>query len=438
MSLFKPSTWLTKQPPVVEKQVHVSEAKSYSSIVKGSFLESVLTGETITASKAAEFYKNTSSVATAVDMIADAIEQFDPVIEDENGKLITDHEMIRFLKKPNGIDMWQNFIGTIARNYLLTHDVILTSVGNVRRQPLSVWPAQIQDISVMQNAVDRFPQTYLVPIGPVRGSFNRDESKMNDYRFYDGVLKELFHIRGYMSGTDKTRSDSPLQAAANEAKQIIKGKYHNLKLLDNGGRLSLMIAINDEDGITDDEHQERVQRINEQYSGPQNAGKIGVISNAEVSHMKEFGINNKDMDYGNLETLASNAIYLRYKIPLPLVTTKASTFNNVATGVGSFYDGAVLPTADLLFSGLTNFLMPRFNLDPNTTRLTYNPESIGPLKRRKIEEVEVRKKIGVETTNELRSLLPGREPIDGGNILYQNQNLIPAGTDIKTDDNNDT
>ncbi len=41
--------------------------------------------------------------------------------------------------------------------------------------------------------------------------------------------------------------------------------------------------------------------------------------------------------------------------------------------------------------------------------------------------------MGLETKNELRALL-GREPAEGGGVLYQAANLVPVGHDLFTDD----
>ncbi len=393
-------------------------------------------GDYISASQAASFYRNTAAVATAIDMIADGIEQIQPVIQTDEGKFKADSPVLDFLKKPNGFNQWHRFIGDVARNYLLKHDALITGAGNIKRPPIESWSQSLQEASIMEGS-DQYPQTYIITNGAIKGTFTRNEkNRIFGARFYDGNLKELFHITGYSSRTTKTQSDSPLQAAANEARQIIKGKTHNLRLLDNGGRLSLLIAFNDESAIDDDEHKERVKRINEQYAGAENAGRIGVISNADISQMIEMGKSNKDMDYANLESMASMAVYLRYRIPLPLVTNIASTFNNMGTAIELLYDNAILPTADVLFAGLTAFLFPRYGLDASKERLTYNPESIEPLKKRRLAEVEQRKKISVETTNELRSLLPNREPIENGDTLYQPANLIPIGDDLFTEDNN--
>jgi HK97 family phage portal protein len=420
--------------PVIERKSNIVD------LVPGSFLDHVFGGGSyVSARQAASFYQSTSAVATAVDMIADAVEQIEPVIQTSDGKFIKDHPVLDLVRNPNGFSRWHQFIGALARNYLLKHDSLISASGNIKRPPIEIWPVNLQTVSIIEH-LDRYPSSYIITNGPITGNFDRSSrNRKIGTRFYEGMLKELYHIQGYSSRITQTESDSPLQAAANEAKQIIKGKYHNLQLLNNGGRLSLMIAFKDDDVIDDEEHKTRVKRINEQYSGPENAGKIGVISNADIAEMKEFGVNNKDMDFAELESLASFAIYLRYKVPLALISTKASTFNNLATGVELFYDQAVLPAADVLFSGLTFFLMHRFGLDPNKEKLTYNPESIDSLKTRTLNEVEKRKKINVETTNELRSLLPGREPLkDGGDDVYHPKNLIVLGADAFTGDNNNT
>jgi len=396
-------------------------------VAPDSFLAAMFnSGSWITASQAMKMYRNTAAVATSVDMIADLVKQIKPVIETNDGKFTDKHPILDLLKNPNSFGTYFDFMGTLCRDYLLKHDALILSAGNVKRPPIEMYPISLQNTTVQQ-APDDYPGSYIVTRGVYTGNYIRTIDKNRDARFYDSVLKELYHIRGFSSRVLKTESDSPLQAAAMEAKQIIKGKYHNVKMLENGGRLSLLVTFNDEDYIDDDEHQTRVQRLNEQYSGAENAGKIGVISGADVSNIKEFGKSNKDMDYGNLERAASNSIYLRYNIPLSLVTMDASTFDNMKTGISLLYDNAVIPTAVVLFAGLTRFLLPRYGMDPGKEKITYNPESIEPLKQRKLDELQQRKKIDIETVNELRASIPGKKPIEGGDVLYQKSGMLPLG-----------
>jgi len=423
--------FFSKSKTVPEKKTHVYN------IAADSFLAFAFGSQGwISASQAMSLYRQTSAIATAVDMIASAIKQINPVIQTSDGKFLDTHPIIDLLKKPNGFEDWQQFCENVSIYYLLKHDSVVLGSGNIKYSPAELWAVSLQELSILQGD-DQYPSAYMVTNGVLKGRYEKRRVD-GEFRFYDGSLKELYHIKGFASRPVKTEADSPLQAAAMEAKQIIKGKYHNVKLLENGGRLSLLVTFNDDDFINDDEHNKRVMRLNEQYSGPNNAGRIGVISGADIQHIKEFGKSNKDMDFAKLEEMAGNAIYLRYQIPLSLVTTDSATFDNVKTGVEMFYDNAVLPNANVVFSGLSRMLLPRFGMDPSRESITYNPESIEPLKARMLEEVSKRKKNEIETINELRSLLPSRGPITNGDTVYIRSNVVPVGDDQDTSDNNDT
>lgn len=416
-----------------QKDAPVTELKSMQiPLPTGSFAEYIFGGGGyLSNAKAMEFYRKTSSIATAVDMIADAFEQIVPVLKAQDGTIINDADVLDLLKAPNGFDSWRDFAGAIARYYLITHDCFLTAVGNVKRPPIELWPAAPQNVTVTQ-AADTYPADYNVAQGMVRGNFTRQEIKRT-VRFYANNLTELYHIMGFSSRNIQTEGDSPLQAVALEAKQILAGKTHNLSLLNNGGRLSLLIVFK-QIGGNDDQQKQAMQAIKEQWTGEGNAGVVGVVNNADISDVKEMGINNKDMDYAKLEEFASQAVYLRYKIPLPMVTLRASTFNNMKTAIEFFYDMAVLPTADKLFGGLSKFLLPRYGIDPTKVQITYNKESIQALKQRQLDELEQRAKVGIETDNELRELLVNREPYDGGDTHYKNANQVPVGEELFTEE----
>lgn len=403
-------------------------------IQRGSLLDLVFGTGRMTAQSAMHFYQQSSSVAIAVDLIADEIEHIMPVLMDESGKFISDHEALRLLRSPNGFDTWSGFIGAAARSYLLTREAYYYAGGGVSRPPLELYAVKPQNISNIENAADRYPQNFLVTSGPASGSYVRQQ-RAKKVNFYDGNLRELFRVHGFSSRPDETRADSPLEAVALEARQQIQGRVHNLSLLENGGRLSLIVQF--KDSLQEDELIARRDAINNVLSGAANAGKIATVSSADME-IHEAGTTNKDMDYANLDAVAREALFLRYKIPLPLVSNDASTDNNMEHAVFHLYDRAVLPLADVLLDGLGRFLLPRYGLDPGRVSLTYNPESIEALVARRVKMLMDRKSLGVETVNELRAQLPNREPIEGGDLLYQPATLVPVGRDLFTDDNMDT
>ena len=104
--------------------------------------------------------------------------------------------------------------------------------------------------------------------------------------------------------------------------------------------------------------------------------------------------------------------------------------NNFERGIEDLYDRAVIPYAEILFSGLTKLLRHRYR--DSFECISYDPESITALRGRMIRELKERKEINIETVNELREGLPNREPLEGMDTFYQPATLIPAGEDIFT------
>ena len=399
----------------------------------GSWLEYVFGGSgKVTATQAMNFYQNTSAVATSVDMIAGSFEQIQPVLHDRVKNTYDKYnDVIAQLENPNPFQTWFQFAGQLSRHYLLTGNSHSSALGNVRFKPIELYSVKPQLVSVTENNTDGFPRLYHVTQGAGNGVYNRVTSK-GKVNFYDKMnLLELYHIMMFSSRFNNVQGDSPLDAAALEAKQLIQGKTHNLSLLNSGGRLSLLVAFKG-DPPDDDEHQQRKKRIREDLGGP-NGEKIAVVAGEDVT-IEELGVNNKDMDYATLQDMASLSIYQRYKIPLPLVTTDASSFNNFEKSLEALYDWAVLPMADVLMGGMSQFLLPRYKLDLERYRITYDPESITALMNRRLEQLKKRVEMNLETRNELRDELPNRDTLGPEHdVIYQNASLLPVGDEMFMD-----
>jgi HK97 family phage portal protein len=402
--------------------------------VGDSFLACSLLSEKITPQKAFRFYQQNSSVATAVDMIADAFKQIKPIIELADGSIIDNHPVLDLLQHPNSDMTWLDFAARMSRNYLLTNESHLYGMGVNTLPPQEIYPVKPIGVSVVTRG--EYVSSYHIGFGVATAQYNEEMTKQKIKRYFDKTgLKEIYRIAGFSSMTTDASADSPLQAAALETNQQIKGRIHNTKVLDNGGRLSLLIVFKDE-SMTDDEKKLRSQRLNETIAGSENAGKILVTSGGEIQTVQEMGVSQKDMDYSQLDKTAGNAIYFRYQIPLPMVSIEASTLDNFKASIPVFYDFAVLPHADTLFGGLTRFLMPRFKIPLGTARITYNPDSLQPLRERKLKELLLRKEIGVETPDEIREGMPNRADLPNGvgKVVYQNASLVAMGTDINEDE----
>jgi phage portal protein BeeE len=396
------------------------------------FLSCSLAGEIITPQKALNIYRQNSSAATAVDMISDEFVKIKPVLELADGTFLDKSKVIDFLNNPNPYMGWAGFAERISRNYLLTRQNPMFALGVTSLPPQELYPVRPTYLS-HTTGNNEYVQVYHVGSGMASGKYIEEQTADRIARYYDGPLKELYNIVGYSSQSTDATPDSPLQAAALETQQQLKGKVHNVEMLDNGGRMSMLIMFKDT-GVDDDEMKRRLQRLNEQFGpGGDRHGGIGGFEGGEVQEVREMGKTQKDMDWASLLETSDRAIYFRYKIPLPMTTTDASSFNNLATAVEMLYDMAVLPHTDMQFSGLSRFLLPRFGIALNEARITYNPDSIKALKARRLNELEQRAKIGIETINELREAIPNRDDVEHGDVIYHNASQVPLGVDINDD-----
>ena len=388
------------------------------------------------ASKGAEnprsamnLFETSSAVSIPINRIADSISNLVPVLE-IGGKKIVDHPMLTYLKNPCYAMDYRLLMKSSAVYYLVTGETFFLAVGNINRPPLefySVSPTLVSH-NTTYGMIDRF--TIDGEFYPSNYSF---DSKTKSFMSREN-LKQLTHLRDF-SGKDNSvvRGISRLISVSNSARQQILGTRHNLSILEKGGRLSLLFHF--ENAMDDDQFQKVAERVREQFGGADNAGQIGITAGGKLQ-VENAGLTPQDMDWGNAQRMANQVLILSYNLPLPLFSLDASTFNNMSSAMEMYYDDAILPNAQILFDSIGSILFPRFGLDANA-KLTCDIDKITALTTRRNNEVKLRKDIGIESDNELRSIL-GREGYAGGDTMYKPSNLIPIGTDILKDDDDIT
>ncbi len=405
----------------------------YDMFPQGSLEEFIIgSGTNVSAKKALEFYRSSSAVAIAVDMIADEVEKINPVLVMEDGTIDESHEILDFINQPNGFESREEFIAQIARNWLLTHDSVFYTEGSENSPPIAAWAVKAQAISITANR-DTYPDAYGVTNGPANGNYRRNANG-SVWRFQDTPLREVYQIRGFSSNSENTFSDSPLLACVLEVRQQLEGKNHNLKLVENGARLSMIATF--KDIMTRDGQKAAIQLLRETFSGSNNAGKIAVAFGGPGGvDYQEAGMNNKDMDYATIETMSSQSIAQRYKIPLPLWTNDASTFNNMDTATKQFFKSAVLPCFSTIYSGIGKNWLPRYKLDPAKVTISYNPNDIDSIRKEYLEELRQKFDMRAISTNEIRDKI-SLEPKEGGDEIFVPSTMMPMDSDFSSDMDN--
>lgn len=414
----------------VEKNYGYDEYFNLGSVEQGSFTEFLLGGggNRLPPRRSMLFYQQSEVVASVIDKIAKEVEMVKPVVLTEDGQYDDRDPILDILRRPNGFETRDEFIGQLVRHYLITGDCHVYAEGAINRPPIKLYAIKPQSISITSNNFDFYPQIYVVDNGKGRGNYLRDDTTGVE-RFFDGPLREIYQIKGFTSRTDSTFSDSPLLALRQEVQQQLSGRMHNLKLIENGGRLSLIATFKGH--MSRDQQNTAIQTLQETLGGPQNAGKIAIsFAGPDGAEYNEMGSSNKDMDFVNLDILSRNAIARRYDVPLQIVSTDSSTFNNMETAVSMLYRSAVLPIFNKIYGGLSKMLLPRYGVDPNSrTRVTFNPEDIEALRVSHLDELIKKHAMSALTTNEIRDQI-SLDPIEGGDTIMVPSTLVPLGTDM--------
>ncbi len=303
------------------------------------------------------------------------------------------------------------------------------SLGNRNRPPLSMQPIGPENLTAhTDNSTDAITG-WTVTGRTLTGNYVGDMNAVDRISYVDARndLRELVYARNYNPEDNSLgRGHSLMISASKEARQTILSTQHNVSLLENGGRISLVFHF--EEDMEPEEFEALQEKIIARYSGPLVTGGVGVTAGGKMQ-IEELGKSPKDMDFANLHEVAVKSIALVYKVPLPLVTDSRQTQSNYEIAVLALYDDAVLPLARRILGALSTFLLPRFGVTSPSARLVPIQDSVTALTMRRNSELIKLKNVNIQTINELRNLL-GLDPVDNGDDVLVPANMIPIGSDM--------
>jgi HK97 family phage portal protein len=400
----------------------------------GSFLLLGAQGAAFTAASSLILYDQSSAVSIPVNRIATAIADMNMVLQLEDGTIESDSPVLDFLRKPSPYLTKNLFLETIAKNYLITGEYQVVAIGSLNFPPKELQPISPAEITVPQGN-NGLPSSIEVAGVTLAGQY-LPRVRGNSVRYIRDSLTELHMTRNFSTRLNSLlRGQSLLVSASKEVRQNILGGQHNVSLLEKGGNVS--VVFNFKQSMSDEDFQATKQYVRQQFGGAENAGSIGVIAGNELE-IQNIGSPNKDMDFFNLQQMARVAIANQYGFPLVFLDNSAATFNNYEKAKEALYDDAALPFAKVIMKGLSDFLLPRFGIDPCSTTIVPDMDSIPALNMRRNSELKIRKEIGIESINELRDFLPNRDDVDGGDKIYIPANLISIGSTPEDELFNDT
>ena len=205
-----------------------------------------------------------------------------------------------------------------------------------------------------------------------------------------------------------------LAKVATENTILRQSLERNGALVQNGGKLSMLISFKD------DADAEEIQRRTDEIKRITHSHSYGGIMATGSAEITEYGLKPRDTDYPMLVEQCSNAIYSACGIPLSLVTTSASTYNNVSTGEHIFYNDTVIPLANFIYSAFSKALNKRKDvLVAVPFNILVDTADIDALKFASAELAKAFSESGILTVDETRAILgyPALQDSTLGNAL---------------------
>jgi len=379
-----------------------------------------------------KYYFQSSPVFTAIKLITDNLASIKPVIFDnKKNEYVYEHPLLTLLQKPNPFSDGDLFIKSLASYYLLTGNCYVNIVGSSK--PLELYSFNPQDINIVSNTKDGYPQSYQYCAPSGSATYNRDRNQNFVITSGSQAGNQIGHLKNFNPkySKDNLYGVSELVACELEISQYLAASIHNNSLLKNQARPSGLLIRKGQNIVSQESIDSIKNLVKENLSGAANAGQT-IFLNGDFD-WKQLSESIKDMDFATLKSQTEQSIYKALKVPLTFATESASTMNNKEIAKLDLYDNTVIPLAKILYSFLGNLLLPRY-AGSEELILTYDESDIDALKSRQVDNTLKLSQSGVLTINEIRTKL-GYESLEGGDNIYQPASLASIASDLFTEDN---
>jgi len=422
---------------VENKKEQIGITKSFEGSSFPFFLQDNITGAFANdIVKSLLYYRRCSPLTTVVNRISDMYASIPFALRDKTtNQFVETHPVLDLLNnQPNDLVSGLELRREIARYYLITGNCYFYLTGTISTQPLEIWSVSPRYIQIpASNVLEFYPKEYLMtPSAAETNPFMVFKNKTinSTIRYIDQTnLRELIHLKDFndnITGFNFYGMSRTLPLLE-ELEQYIQGNVNNLSLLKKGVRTNVAVVNDTNDALTQEQYDRTKEEI-KKFEGSSNAGKTLLL---DGFNLKEFGQNNKDMQFKELREAMKISIANIYAFPLALFSEKTMTLNNLQTSKFMLATDASIPLADIINAKLTRVLLPRFK---NTENLEFavNVQHIDVLQSEIMQNALIKSRVGVSTVNEIREDM-------GDNAIPSGDELVRAGTTAPNDPiSNDT
>jgi HK97 family phage portal protein len=153
-------------------------------------------------------------------------------------------------------------------------------------------------------------------------------------------------------------------------------------LLQNGARPSGALIVRTEGGqtgsLSDEQFQRIRQQIDEQFAGPENAGRPLLLEGG--LEWKEMSLSPRDMDFISVKNSAARDIALAFGVPPQLLGIPGdNTYSNLQEARYALWEQTVIPMAEMVCREMSQWLAPHYGAG---LELRPNPDGISAIGER--------------------------------------------------------
>lgn len=311
---------------------------------------------------AEEGYCRNVIVYRAVSLIARNLASVPWRLEEGENRLDS-HPLLRLMQDPNPRQTGVSFLESLASYLLLAGNAYVELVAPQREgmQLYLLRPDRVQVVPEDQG------HHYLYTVEGHRRILRQGEG--------DNIAP-LLHLKMFHPIHD-WYGMSALEAAASSIDQHNEVGNHNLAIMQNGGRPSGALILNnkDQEELSEQERQGFQQDLQRLFQGPHNAGRMLFLEGD--MRWQEMGVSPKDLDFVEGKYLSAREIAQAYGVPSMLVGVPGdATFSNYKEARLHLWEDTILPLLDKIMSEVNRWLCPLYGKD---LRFSYDVESIPAL-----------------------------------------------------------
>lgn len=243
--------------------------------------------------------------------------------ESENAKYLE-----KTIKQPNNLHNWNLLIDSFVFGIFLNGSLLFRRVEGIKKDDIFIYNNQY--FQVNRNNENLEIESIVFSNKMVSGDM------LKNY-----VIANEFNPSSILQGTE---NGVPRAAALEPIKKLMNGIIsYNVNYMEHGGLLAGILNIAMERVPTESEKEKYDRQFKDSFTGTKNAGKIKITYGKDSSFTPINATNPRDLDYVEGLKELEKKVALGLGIPLPLVSSDSSTYNNLETAKKTLYEDTVIP-----------------------------------------------------------------------------------------------